>query len=187
MWALWICWLLPAGIYSSEDDVAYGKDGSDSRNERMVLKVVGHLGDSDHKYNPPALALAQLTAAWPSSRSTPIDLDSIGAYSFTEGGQLMANVSVLPFGGAQSSEVAYGAGINLISNMYTAERLEAFTRNLLYPTVVMIVKGLVTTERLWLTKQSTLAADTSLPEARRSIHSGRASRSRSKVSATWRR
>ena len=50
------CLLAAAGIYSSEDDVAYGKDGSDSRNERMVLKAVGHLGDSDHKYNLPALS-----------------------------------------------------------------------------------------------------------------------------------
>ena len=31
--------LSAAGIYSSEDDVAYGKDESESRNERMVLKV----------------------------------------------------------------------------------------------------------------------------------------------------
>ena len=116
-------------------------------------------------------------------RSRTIDLGTIGAYSYTEGGPLMANASVLPFGGAQSLEVAYGAGINLISNMYTAGRMEAFTRNLLYPTVVKIVEGLAATERLWLTKQSALAADTSLPEARRSIHSGRASRSRSKVSA----
>ena len=46
----------------------------------------------------------------------------------------MANASALPFGGAQFSEVAYGAGINLISNMYTAERMEVFTRSLLYPT-----------------------------------------------------
>ena len=81
----------------------------------MVLKAVGHLGDSDHKYNPPALA--QLAAAWPASRTVPIDLDTIGADSYTESGQLMANISVLPFGGAQSSEVAYGAGINLISKM----------------------------------------------------------------------
>ena len=56
----------------------------------------------------------------------------------------MANASVLPFGGAQFSEVAYGVGINLISNMYTAERMEAFTRYLLYPTVVKIVEGLAT-------------------------------------------
>ena len=93
----------------------------------------------------------------------------------------MANASVLPFGGAQSLEVAYGAGINLISNMYTAGRMEAPTRSLLYPTVVAIVDGLAATERLWLTKQSTLAADTSLPEARRRIHSGTATRSRIKV------
>ena len=58
--------LAAAGIYSSEDDVAYGKGESDERNERMVLKAVGHLGHSDHKYNPPALA--QLAAAWPASR-----------------------------------------------------------------------------------------------------------------------
>ena len=173
--------LAAAGIYSSEDDIAYGTDESDSRNERMMLKAVGHLGASDRKYNLPALE--QLAAAWPSSRFAPIDLDAIGAFSYTVGGQTMANVSVLPFGGAQSLEVAYGAGVNLISNMYTAERMEVFTRNLLYPTVVAIVEGLMATERLWLAKQSTLAADTSLPEDRRITHSGRASRSRDKVSA----
>ena len=53
--------LAAAGIYTSEDDVAYGNDVSDSRNERMILKVVGHLGDSEHKYNLPALS--QLAAA----------------------------------------------------------------------------------------------------------------------------
>jgi len=73
--------LAAAGIYSSEDDVVYGKGESDSRNERMVLKAVGHLGHSDHKYNLPALA--QLVAAWPASRTVPIDLDVIGAYSYT--------------------------------------------------------------------------------------------------------
>ena len=87
--------LAAAGIYCSEDDIAYGMDVSDSRNERMILKAVGHLGSSEHKYNLPALE--QLTDAWPSSRFAPIDLDSIGAYSYTEGGQLMANVSVLHF------------------------------------------------------------------------------------------
>ena len=173
--------LAAAGMFTSEDDIAYGKDASDSRNERMILKVVGHLGPSEHKYNLPALD--QLADAWPSSRFAPIDLDSIGAYSYTEGGQLMANVSVLPFGGAQSSEVAYVAGVNLISNMYTAQRMEVFTRSLLYPTIVAIAEGLMATERLWLTKQSELAADTSLPEDRRSLHSSRATRSRSKVSA----
>ena len=107
----------------------HGMDGSDSRNERMILEVVGHLGDSDHKYNP--MALSQLAAAWPSSRTASIELDEIGAYSFNEGGQLMANVSVLPFGGAPSLDVAYVAGISLISNMHTAERMEAFARSLL--------------------------------------------------------
>ena len=173
--------LAAAGIYCSEDDIAYGMDVSDSRNERMILKAVGHLGSSEHKYNLPALE--QLTDAWPSSRFAPIDLDSIGAYSYTEGGQLMANVSVMPFGGAQSSEIAYVAGVNLISNMYTAERMEVFTHSLLYPTVVTIVEGLLATERTWFTKQSELAADTSLPEERRTLHSARASRSRCKVSA----
>ena len=41
--------------------MVYGMEGSDSRNERLVLKVVGHLGDSDHKYKP--MALSQLAAA----------------------------------------------------------------------------------------------------------------------------
>ena len=71
-------YLAGAGIYCHEDDVVYGMDESDSRNERMVLKAVGHLGDSDHKYNP--MALSQLAAAWPASRTVPIDLDEIGAY-----------------------------------------------------------------------------------------------------------
>ena len=132
------------------------------------------------------MALSQLAAAWPASRTVSIELDEIGAYSaysYSEGGQLMANVSVLPFGGAHSLGVAYCAGINLISNMYTAGRMEAFTRNLLFPTVTEVTNGLAATERLWLTTQSTLAADTSLPEARRRIHSGKATRSRNKVSA----
>ena len=68
VWALLDIWLLQAaGIYCHEDDVVYGMDESDSRNERMVLKAVGHLGDSDHKYNP--MALSQLAAAWPASRT----------------------------------------------------------------------------------------------------------------------
>ena len=59
-------YLSDAGIYCHEDDVVYGMDESDSRNERMVLKAVGHLGDSDHKYNP--MALSQLlAAAWPAT------------------------------------------------------------------------------------------------------------------------
>ena len=45
-------YLAAAGIYCHEGDVVYGTDESDSRNERMVLKAVGHLGNSDHKYNP---------------------------------------------------------------------------------------------------------------------------------------
>ena len=81
--------LAAAGFYSSEDDVAYDKDVADSRNERMILKAVGHLGSSEHKCNLPALE--QQTDAWPSSRFAAIDLDAIGAYSYTEGGQLMAN------------------------------------------------------------------------------------------------
>ena len=60
-------YLADAGIYRTEDDMVYGMDGSDSRNERMVLKVVAHLGDSSHKYNP--VALSQLAGAWPSSRT----------------------------------------------------------------------------------------------------------------------
>ena len=45
----------------------------------------------------------------------------------------------LPFGGALSLDVAYVAGISLISNMDTAERMEAFTRFLLYPKITTIV------------------------------------------------
>ena len=100
-------------------------DGSDSRNERMIIKSVGHLGDSSHKYNP--VSLSQLAEAWPSSsRTVPCELDDeIGAYAYNEGGQtMMANMSVLPFGGAPSLGVAYVAGINGVFNMHTAERME---------------------------------------------------------------
>ena len=120
--------------------MVYGMDGSESCNELMTLKVVAHLGDSSHKYNP--VAVSQLAEAWPSSRTVSCELDAIGAYSFNEGGQLMANVSVLPFGGAPSLDVAYVARTSLISNMYTAERMEAFARFLLYPTITAIVHGL---------------------------------------------
>ena len=106
-------------------------DGSDSRNERMVLKVVAHLGDSSHKHNQ--VALSKLAEAWPSSRTVSCELDAIGAYSYNEGGQTMADVSIMPFGGAPSLEVAYVSGVSLISNMHTAERMETFTRFLLCP------------------------------------------------------
>ena len=61
-------------------------------------------------------------------------------------------------------------------------RMEAFTRHLLYPTITTIVIGLEASERLWFTKQSILAADASLPEVQRGIHSGKAIHSRTKLS-----
>ena len=103
-------------------------------------RALNHLGDSSHKYNP--VALSQLAEAWPSSRTVSCELGAIGAYSFNEGGKLMANVSIMPFGGAPSLEVAYVAGISLISNMHMAQRMEAFARYLLYPTITAIVHGL---------------------------------------------
>ena len=93
-------YLADAGIYTTEDGMVYGMGGSDSHNERMILKVVAHLGDSGHKYNP--VALSQLSEAWPSSRTVYVGLGAIGAYSSNEGGQLMANASALLFGGAPS-------------------------------------------------------------------------------------
>jgi len=63
---------------------------------------------------------------------SPIELNNYGAYSFKTAGQLMANVSILPFGGASFEEVAYVAGVNMISNMYTAERMEMVTKSFLY-------------------------------------------------------
>ena len=161
-------YLADAGIYTTEDGMVHGMDGSDSRNERKILKAVTHLGDSSHKHNP--VALSQLAEARPSSRTISCELDAIGAYSFNEGGQLMAHVSIMPFGGAPSLEVAYVSGISLISNMHTDERMEAFTRFLLYPTITAIVHGLAAPEKLCFEKQSVLAADTSLPEAQRGLH-----------------
>ena len=35
--------LTDAGLYTTEGDLVYGMDGSDSRNERMIIKAVGHL------------------------------------------------------------------------------------------------------------------------------------------------
>ena len=89
-----VSYLADVGIYTTEDDMVYGMDGSDSRNERMILKVVAHLGDSSHKCNP--VARSKLAEAWPSSRTVSCGLGEIGAYSYNEGGQKMANVSIMP-------------------------------------------------------------------------------------------
>ena len=43
--------LADAGIYTTEDDLVYGMDRSDSRNERMIIKAMGHLGETSHKFN----------------------------------------------------------------------------------------------------------------------------------------
>ena len=114
--------LADAGIYTTEDDLVYGMDESDSRNERMLIKTVGHLGVSNHRWNQQALT--QLAAAWPCSRTTQIELNTYGAYSFSPGGQTMANVAVMPFGGATSVEVALVVGVNMLSNLFSAERME---------------------------------------------------------------
>ena len=72
----------------------------------------------------------------------PFFVEQKGTRAVREGRQTMANVSILPFGGASSHEVAYvAAGVNLMSNMYTAERMEAVTRFLLYPTIEEIITG----------------------------------------------
>ena len=67
--------------------------------------------------------------------------------------------------------------------MHTDERMEAFTRFLLYPAITAIVHGLAALEKLRFEKQSVLAADTSLPEAQRGLHSAKATRSRTKLLA----
>ena len=75
--------LADAGIYTTEDDLVYGMDESDSRNERMLIKAVGHLGDSNHRWTEQALT--QLAAVWPCSRTIQIELNTFGAYSFSPG------------------------------------------------------------------------------------------------------
>lgn len=171
--------LADAGIYTSEDDLVYGMDESDSRNERMLIKAVGHLGDSNHRWNEGALS--QLAAAWPCSRTTQIELSTFGAYSFTAGGQTMANVAIMPFGGALNIEVAYVAGVHMLSNLFTAERMELVTRTLLFPTIDAIVRGLKEPELEWFTKHDKLATDATLPAAEREAHRQRATRSCSKI------
>ena len=156
-------------------------DGSDSRNERMIIKAAGHLGESSHKYNP--VALSQLAEAWPSSRTIPCELGEIGAYSYNKGGQTMANVSILPFGGAPSLEVTFVAGVSLVSNMYTAEHMEASTRFLLYPTITSIIHGLAEPKKQWFDKHNALANDASSPVAQRNAHKEKAEHSRTRLQA----
>ena len=44
-------YLADAGIYTTEGDMVHGMYRSDSRNERMILKVVAHLGDSSGSFS----------------------------------------------------------------------------------------------------------------------------------------
>ena len=171
--------LADAGIYTTEDDLVYGMDVSDSHNERMIIKAVGNPAESSHKPSP--VALSQLAEALPSSRTISCELDEIGAYACNEGRQTMANVSVLPFGGVSSLEVAYVAGVNLLSNMHTAERMEAFTRFLLYSTITSIIHGLAEPEKQWFDKYNALANGSSSPVAQRNAHKKKAERSRTRL------
>ena len=93
----------------------------------------------------------------------------------------MANVSILPFGGAPSLEVTFVAGVSLVSNMYTAERMEAFTRFLLYPTITSMIHGLAEPETQWFDKHNALANDASSPVAQRNSHEEKAERSRTRL------
>ena len=98
-------------------------------------------------------------------------------------GDRPANVSILPFGGAPSLEVACVAGVNFLSNTYTAEPMEAFTRNLLYPTITSIIHGLAEPEKQWFDTHNALANDSSSPVAQRNAHKEKAERSRTRLHA----
>ena len=95
----------------------------------------------------------------------------------------MANVSTLPFGGESSLEVAYIAGANLMSNMHTAEHMEAVTRFMLYPTITSIVRGLADPEKRWFDKHNAFANDASSPVAQRNAHKEKVERSRTRLQA----
>ena len=62
--------------------------------------------------------------------------------------------------------------------MHTAERMETFTRFLLYPTITEIIHGRAALEKLRFDKQSALGVDASSTEAQRNIHCEKAARSR---------
>ena len=94
----------------------------------MRLHCSASATSTTSKCRPSDVPSAAVATSQEPSHTVSCELDAIGAYSFNEGGQLMANVSVLPFGGAPSLGVAYVAGISLISNMHTAERMEAWRR-----------------------------------------------------------
>ena len=92
-------------------------------------------------------------------------------------------MSVLPFGEASSLEVAYMAGANLLSDMYAAERIEVFTRFLLYPTTISTIHGLAEPEKQWFDKHNALGNDSSSPVAQRNTHKEKAERSRTRLQA----
>ena len=100
----------------------------------------------------------------------------------------MANVSVLPFGGVRSLslELAYVAGINRVSNMYTVRLSvwkQSFTRFLLYPTTISTIHGLAEPEKQWFDKHNALANDSSSSVAQRNAHKEKAERSRTRPQA----
>ena len=75
-------YLADAGIYTTEDDMVYGMDGSDFRLAQRAHDPQS--GGTSHKYNP--VALSKLAETWLSSRTVSCELDAIGAYSYNEGG-----------------------------------------------------------------------------------------------------
>ena len=65
--------------------------------------------------------------------------------------------------------------------------MEAFARFLLYPTITAFVNGLAAPEKLRFAKQqSALAADTSLPESQRGLHSTKATHTAARSAFQWR-
>jgi hypothetical protein len=52
---------MQASTRPSEDDLVYGMDEAASRNERMIIKAVGHLGVSHHRWTK------MLSASWQTS------------------------------------------------------------------------------------------------------------------------
>ena len=65
--------------------------------------------------------------------------------------------------------------------MYTAERMEASTRLLLYPTITSIIHGPAEPGKQWFDKHNALANDSSPPVAQRNAHKEKAERSRARL------
>ena len=116
-------------IAVDKDDMVFVTNAEGTRDRRYIVRLVAeNNGDAEHNAK-------RVVEGLPHEMALPFSLPQIGGFAFGQNSSKMAHIMRLPWGAARSKTVAYVRGAYLISNHHNGQRLAAFTRTVLAPTI----------------------------------------------------